>query len=162
MVAKKNDQKGQSIFEFVLFLPIVISLYAFLANLGGSINGAINQEKVTRGYFFARIKNNSLFPAPDPTRGGQPIGPWQRFGMHFIGWRERWADGGQVPLTTCYRLALPLGRNENDVCEQWATNTTQYIRPRVVFGACGATFEIRGGVVERSIQVSDAGACLLE
>lgn len=161
MVANK---RGQSIFEFILFLPIVISLYAFLANIGGSINGTINQEKAARGYFFARIKNNSTLPVPNAQAPGRPNYNWSRFGMHFIGWRDKWAGGGQlVPEATCYRLALPLGRNENDECEQWGTTTTQYIRPRVVFGMCGTTYRIgASGLVDRDVQVSDAGACLLE
>lgn len=161
MKVKKN--KGQSIFEFILFLPIMATLYAFLVSVGGSINGAINQQKAVRGYFFARIKNNSTFPKPDHGNNGLATNAsWQRFGMAFIGWRERWADGGQVPLTRCYQVPLPLGKNDEDSCEAWEGNTTQFIRPAAVFGVCGATYHNQGNnYPERDTQVSDGGACLI-
>lgn len=157
-----NNKKGQAVFEFVLFLPIFITLYFFLVNIGGSINGSINQQKVTRGYFYARIKNNSTLPVPNPDSPGNPVGAWQRFGMQYVGWREQWASGGEVPQTNCYKLALPLGKEDSDDCEQWNENTTQFVRPRTVYGVCGATYLIQGGFSERDTQVSDVGSCLLK
>lgn len=161
MGAKRES--GQSIFEFILFLPIIVSLYLFLVNIGASINGSINQQKVTRAYFFSRLKNNSVFPTPIANSGGMPGNQsWSRFGMFFIGWKEKWASGGQYPLAPCYPLSLPMGKQEGDECNRWEKSTTQFIRPRAVFGVCGATFRTRGGVVERDTQVSDVAACLIE
>ena len=160
---KMVSNRGQSIFEFLIFLPIIVSLYVFLVAIGGSINGGINQQKAARGYFFARIKHNSNLPVPNVDNTAEPDGAgWSRFGMQFIGWRERWADGTESPLASCYRLMLPLGRNENDECLSWEATTTQFIRPAVVFGVCGATYERNNGTIEQSTRVSDVSACHIQ
>ena len=44
------NRKGQAIFEFIIFLPILLILYGVLVSVSSAINGSINQQKATRGF----------------------------------------------------------------------------------------------------------------
>ncbi len=160
-VKNKKNQKGQALFEFLFFFPLLISFLFIIVGVGNSINGAINQQKVTRGYFYARIKNSSEFPLRDE----QVHSRFQLFGMFFIGWRERFADGGQTPLLPCYKINLPLER-ENQRCEVAYTNEqTHFIKVGTVYGVCGHTYvRSQGSIVpliatEQSSRVATRQAC---
>lgn len=140
MVAKKIlNEKGQAFLELIFFLPVMTLLLALLVVIGNSLNGAINQQKVTRSYFYSRLKNHSGFPRKSYTNGAQ--NSWRLFGMHFIGWRERFVDG-DVPVQPCYKLKLPFGSEETK-CDEYKGDSTPFIRVGTVYGACGATY-IRG------------------
>ena len=58
----KSNSKGQAMFEFIIFLPFVVVLFKMFLNIGGAINGSINQQKQLRGYFYYLNKGNSYFP----------------------------------------------------------------------------------------------------
>mgnify|MGYP001231508587 FL=1 len=50
MVAKNKrltfqNEDGQSIIEFLLFLPFIIMMYSVVMSLGSAINASINQQK---------------------------------------------------------------------------------------------------------------------
>lgn len=137
MDAKKIfNQKGQALVEFMLFLPFMLMLYATISSIGNALNGSINQQKITRAYFYYRAQNNSTLPKPKNS-----FPNWKLFGMVINGWKESFADGGQIPLAPCYKFNLPLGDTSGDECEEgYTSSTTQYIRVGTVYGVCGATY----------------------
>ncbi len=156
MAAKKKilNQKGQALIEFILFLPFLLMMYSVTMSVANSINASINQQKVTRGYFYYRLQNNAT--APVPYRGQAPV-PFQRFGQHVNLWGEK--EVADVPVAACFKFNIPLGNREGDTCEDsYSANTTQYIRVGTVYGICGSTYVREGASVVRLPNISLTGS----
>lgn len=146
---KKNNQKGQALIELIIFLPLMFMFYSMISGFANAINGSINQQKVTRGYFYYRMQNNSTIPKPstyNPT--------WQQFGMVFIGWKDYFQGGSGTnesgkPIAACYRLSVPVSASPNDPpCEsEYTLPETMLIRVQTVYGVCGGTYAAANGVV---------------
>ncbi len=137
------NNKGQSIFEFVIFLPLMVALYMIVLNFGSAINGSINQQKIARAYFFSKAKGNSMLPRADDLVGKN----WDSVGMFFIGWSEK-LQGGAIgnPIAPCYKIKNLVAPTAIESCEHAYTgDSTQYIRVRTVFGLCTTTYQSRGG-----------------
>jgi hypothetical protein len=135
---KLNNQNGQAIFEMIFFLPLILILVSMILNIGSAINGSINQQKTTRGYFYARIKNNSNLPMHTLT---QTHSDWKLFGMFFVGWKEKF-DSGQFPVQPCYKLSIPFVQPDDSegTCGAYSSETTSFIRVGTVYGVCGTTY----------------------
>jgi hypothetical protein len=142
---KHKKEDGQTIFEFVFFLPIILILIAFVLKLGNAINGSINQQKATRGYFYSRIKHNSTLPLHS---ANGPHLEWSQFGMFFVGWKEKF-DQGTFPVQPCYKVSLPFvdSTENSSACDSYTGETTNFIRVGTVYGLCGATYFNEGGWV---------------
>lgn len=145
---KKSNQKGQALIELIVFLPLMVAIYSVINSFANSINGSINQQKITRAYFYNRIQNNSTIPG---TKIGDPgtIMGWQSFGMFYIGWKEKFQGGGDDegdPIMPCYKINLPFQNAPTDDCEQEYTEAeTLWVRVGTVYGVCGATYVNRSG-----------------
>lgn len=136
------SQKGQGLIEFLMFLPFMLMMYSVILTFSNAMNASINQQKVTRGYFYYRIQNNSMFPQPSRDSGGEPSDAWRYFGMEIMGWAESFEGGNNKPVAPCFKLRLPLGTADDDACEEaYGETTTQFIRVASVYGVCGATIE---------------------
>jgi hypothetical protein len=164
---KKNaldNENGQAIFEFLFFFPTIILLIFLIVSLGNSINGSINQQKVTRSYLYARLKNTSMYPQKDPD--DQIYQNWKIFGMFFIGWKEKFAEGTESPLQPCYKVQLPFADTESK-CDTYKKETSSFIRVGTVYGLCGATYYnngteiVRGPASNDPGEVSDKNACTI-
>lgn len=132
----KSD-KGQALFEFVMFLPFLVMIYSVVMSIGNSINGSINQQKATRSYFKNRLQNNSNIPKPSDA-----FTRLNEFGMWAIGWAEELQGSQGSPIMTCYKFSIPLGSTENDECKKrYRGTTTQFIRVGTVIGVCGASYK---------------------
>jgi len=139
---KKNileNQNGQSIIEFLLFLPFMLMMYSVTMSISNSINASINQQKIARSYWHYINMNNSTIPAP--LRGGaEPSNSWQVFGSSIVGWSEELFEG-RIPLAPCFKFVIPLGEGADDSCEEsYSGTSTQFIRIQTVYGICGATY----------------------
>lgn len=133
---KLNKQSGQALIELIVFLPLMFMVYSLVAGFASAINGSINQQKITRSYFYYRVQNNSTFPSPTP---GRPV-TWDRFGMFFIGWYDKFLQGNN-PVMPCYKISLPLGQSDDKNCDDsYTEDSSQFIRVGTVYGACGATY----------------------
>jgi len=144
MVAKKRkDQSGQALIELIIFLPLMFALYSLISGFANAINGSINQQKITRGYFYFRAQNNSMLPKPIYPVGSDPSESWRKFGMYFIGWTDISVDDSRpTPYMPCYKISLPMaGKTTGEKCEDsYSKETTQFIRVGTAYGICGATF----------------------
>lgn len=139
---RKNDQSGQALIELIIFLPLMFGLYGMIRGFANAINGSINQQKITRAYYYFRIQNNSMVPRP---LTGTVDGKWQKFGMSYIGWAD-YLEGERYPVATCYQITIPLTPVGTDSCaSNYSTESTQFVRVGTVYGICGATFAVAPG-----------------
>lgn len=139
------NQKGQGLFEFLLFLPFMLMMYQIFLSLGNAINGSINQQKATRGYMYSRIKNNSTLPSP---QNALDTG-LKQYGLYFTGWREKLE--GDTPLAPCYAFKTFL-KTAPEKCEDKYTGpTTQLIRVETVVGICATTYRNVGNYYEKDV-----------
>ena len=102
----KNNQKGQGIIEFLLFLPFILTMYSVILSISNAINASINQQKVARNYWHYRMMNNSTIPRPSRRGGSETADSWRKFGMEIMGWSEKL--DGPVPVAPCFKFLLPL------------------------------------------------------
>lgn len=162
-----KNKKGQALIELIIFLPLMFMIYSLIAGFASAINGSINQQKITRAYFYFRIQNNSTTPAPDYP--GQVYKNWQKFGMFFIGWRAKFVNNDN-PSMPCYKVSLPMGANSEDSCDDsYDEPSSQFIRVGTVYGICGGTYQtVNDGVVwlpnsldANFTSVVDPSSCLI-
>lgn len=155
MDAKKSDEKGQALIEFVMFLPFIVMMYSVIVSLGSAINGAINQQKVARSYFYYKMQNNSMVPKAG-TANRALAGGWQSFGMQIMGWAGQLQN--EQPIYTCYRFRVPLGEDADEgECEDaYSSEKTQYIKLGVVYGVCGASYRNSNGQIIREPATSES------
>lgn len=162
------NEEGQALVEFALFLPFMLMMYSIIMNVSNAINASINQQKVTRSYFYYRMQNNSTIPKPRRS-GGDPSQNWSTFGMQIIGWASE-LYGGETPVAACFKFNLPLGSSDGDKCKDgYSERTTQYIRVGTVYGVCGATYTTNNNGKIRlpgdgipGVSVVNANSCLLQ
>lgn len=137
---KHKNEKGQALIELIVFLPLMITLYSVIGGLASSINGSINQQKVTRAYFYYRIQNNSTIPTPKAGSWDS----WKKFGMFFIGWKD-YFQGGETPVMPCYKINIPFRNSPQDKCEDsYSEAKTLWVRVGTVYGVCGGTYFFLG------------------
>ena len=153
-----KNQKGQALIEFMLFLPFILMMYSVTLSISASINGAINQQKITRGYFYYRAMNNSSMPKP---RRDSPIyNKFRVFGQQISGWRDQLR--GITPLKACYKFRIPFAAGTGgDDCEVGYQNRiTQLIRVGTVYGVCAETHVTSGGRILKAIHAGDPRAVI--
>lgn len=141
-----RKDRGQALIELIIFLPLMITLYSVIGGFASSINGSINQQKITRAYFYYRVQNNSTIPSPKTG----PIDNWRQFGIYYIGWKDYFkggSDEGGQPIMPCYKISIPFKDNPQDKCEETYNQTqTLWVRVGTVYGVCGATYRNDGTV----------------
>jgi hypothetical protein len=135
-----KTQSGQALIELIIFLPFIFILYGVVSGFAHSINGSINQQKITRAYFYYRVQNNSYIPKPDARSLHTS---WRTFGMFFIGWKDHFKDG-ESPVMPCYKITIPLqGSNGKEQCDEaYTSSATSWIRVGTVYGVCGGTYGV--------------------
>ncbi len=175
------DQRGQALFEFILYLPVLIMMYFMISSIGNSINGSINQQKITRSYYFSRIKNNSYVPKPDWASNpeGYPS-DWTEFGMSVIGFKVNVFEPGssEEPEAACFQTpisdmpvdnSVQIASNNNAAkvftdpgCDSsYSEKRTPNIRVYTVFGICGATYSIKRGHMFVEAQSGSLEGCII-
>ena len=158
MAAELKKQHGQSLFEFMVFVPFFILLLISLLKFGSSINGSINQQKAVRSYFFYLIKNNStlpLFQDLGEYRDSHGFGqPEHRVSFSALGWRMGNnpdigpdAHSNETSYSPCYELSSFTNASFGETCGRpggpstpSVGNISQFIRIYTVFGLCSASY----------------------
>ena len=142
MAAEKefnNNENGQAVFELIMFVPFLIYFLTLLFNSGSAINGSINQQKATRGYFHFIIKGNSYLPvAGDLARHAE--NGLISVSAASIGWAEsRPSDGEQ--FGTCYKYST-LYSKSTETCEEKSQDESSsiFVKPLTFYGVCSATY----------------------
>ena len=137
-----KNQKAQAIFEFIIFMPIMLVLYFLMLTVSGSINGSINQQKATRGYFFHLNRGNSMSPDLKDLDVYAGAG-LNSVGMDMAGWMEK--EIGSSPLLTCYEMKPFTSSGAKTTCDQRSGRITNFIKPSTVFGLCSSTYILQDG-----------------
>jgi len=138
-----KNQKGQAIFELILFLPFLIFMLSIYYTIGNSLSGSINQQKAVRGYFYALTKNNSYVnTAKDIDEFGN-IG-MRSVGFSALGWREKSEGGGKQAFGPCFSFASMLKNGPSgETCdgkERGDNDTSNFIRVFTFYGVCGPVY----------------------
>ena len=137
------NQRGQAIFEFIIFLPVMLILYGIIIQLAAAINGSINQQKATRGYTYGAIKGNPTIPPRELieiNNQGEDIASQGM--LVYLYAQEVTAGSEPSPYTTCYKVSS-FGQGEAEQCEEILDKTDQsspLIRVKTGYGLCGATY----------------------
>ena len=133
-----DAEKGQAIFELILFMPFLVYFVTLLFTAGSSINGSINQQKATRGYFHYILKGNSILPVKSDLGRLEPVVP--SVSVASIGWAEsRPSDGEQ--FGACYKFST-LYSSTDEICKGQAEDETSsiFVKPFTFYGVCSATY----------------------
>ncbi len=151
---KVNKQGGQSLFEFIVFLPFLVFLYTIFYTAGNAISGSINQQKATRAYFYYLLKGNSYLHVPSDLLKLKSENI-NRIGFFAIGWREKESSGKQS-FAPCFQFSSLLKNNSTEECD--APNfeeerSTRLIRIYTTYGVCGPMYL----PAERMGNIKDAG-----
>ena len=136
------NESGQAIFEVLIFMPILIFLYTIIFNIGSSINVSINQQKVTRRYFYYLNKGNSTLPGFNELEGWE--GGFLRVGVSMIGYEDK--RSGDKSLGPCFRFNGFLTGDTGETCEEpiRGEKATSFIRVFTAYGICGQTYSYNG------------------
>jgi hypothetical protein len=141
-----KKQNGQALFEFIFFMPFMLLLVTLFLTFGGAINGSINQQKATRGYFYALAMNNSTTPTLDILDSLKGL---DSIGSSVIGWtREEVNAGKPNPVAPCYKLSTFMTSGPGDKCDDPrdpATRATNFVRVYTAYGVCGAGYRKENG-----------------
>ncbi len=161
-VNNKQKEDGQALIEFILFLPFLIALLSLLVTISSSINGAINQQKAARAYFFHILKGNSTVPLPRFVQSMKGIGATS-VGMFTIGWMDERQDG-ETPLGACYQVNSMLAGGNTDDCKDRYDHEGQKsrnIKVFTAFGVCGNLYGItdQGNAFHDTLKGSSIDAC---
>jgi hypothetical protein len=137
---KKKNEKGQALFEFVIFVPFILIFIATIVTIVGAVNASINQVKATRGYFYAMLNNNSLGMRGSLLTNYIQNHNMQSVGSYSIGWREK--KDGENAIAPCFRISTFIGETPaNEVCEEKVTEEfSTYIKVKTMYGLCIGTF----------------------
>ena len=147
MAVKKNkNQKGQALFELIIFIPIFLYMIKILFDYGDAINHSINQNKVVRSYYFYTVSNDSNLPnrlfSEDYKRVGI-VGPDAVFSLDAYSWSAEKTQGNVKPVGSCVKLPGFLGGEiSGDECEAPSVTDekTQFIRSYTSFGVCSGSW----------------------
>ena len=144
MVARSNSSQGQAIFEFIIFIPIILIFYAIIIWISSAINGSINQQKATRGYTYGVIKGNPMIPIRlllEKNFGGQGI---KRQGMMVFLYADKLTSTDPPqPYAECYEVPH-YGEGDPENCDDRIESddrSSPFIRVMTGYGLCGATYQ---------------------
>jgi len=141
-------------FEFIIFLPFVVVLFKMFLNIGGAINGSINQQKSLRGYYYYLNKGNSYFP--DKTLLENEFNSFSEVGFYAVGFVEQLK--GETPIAPCYKIEPFFGEDFDKCLDKPKQNKSQFIKPKTMYGLCGPVFVNNSG--NWTIAHQTSGTCM--
>jgi hypothetical protein len=140
-IFKKSNQKGQAIFEFIIFIPFLVFLYTIFYTIGNSINGSINQQKSVRGYFYTLVKGNSYLLAKNDLNSFRDEAV-KKAGFFAIGWKEKQESKKQ--FAPCFKFSSMIKGSSDEECDSDTRGEEEgssiFIRIFTVYGVCGAVY----------------------
>lgn len=139
---KKLDNKGQAIFELIIFLPFLVIFYSIIYSVGNALNSSINQQKAVRGYFYAITKGNSYLNTFSNLKELTGRG-LNKVGFASIGWRERSENDGGDSYAPCFSFPQLMKSGVDDECDKpdRSSDTSRHIRVYTAYGVCGPHYE---------------------
>jgi hypothetical protein len=158
---KLNGQEGQAIFELIIFVPFFLYLISVLITLGNSINGAINQQKAVRAYFFGTYRGNPTMPSKNNLEAFQRNAV-ESVGLIGFGWRMK-RVGGDGSEAGCFKLPSVIGNDphKDENCEDTGPpkDSTGFIRLYTMFGVCSQNYIVDGATYKVDHFTKGSAAC---
>lgn len=147
-----KNNRGQSIFEFIAFLPFLVIMYSIVYTVGNSINGSINQQKATRGYFYNLNKNNSFINTYSDLKLFES-NSMSLVGFSYIGWRVKSESGGTISFAPCFSFNAMMKSGSDEGCDDKPNDPdiSRHIRVYTAYGVCGPTYRFNGSQYINSI-----------
>lgn len=136
-----GNNRGQALFEMILFLPFLLFLYTIYYTAGNSINGSINQQKAVRGYFYTLVKGNSYILTKPELKQFTDQG-LKNIGFGAIGWRAK-SGGGNRALAPCFKFSSLLKNGSTEECDKPDRDepgVARFIRLFTFYGVCGPMY----------------------
>lgn len=155
-----SNEKGQAFFEMIMFVPFMLFLFTLIVTFGSAINGAINQNKILRGYFWHITRHNS-YGTPQSTLKVLADKGVTEVGLHVIGYREQ-REGSDKSHAACYRINRFFGGTKDETCEEPSAgeDSTAYIRVYTLYGVCAASYgAVNDGFEVREFFPNTADQC---
>ena len=137
-----QNERGQAVFELVIFIPFLVFLYTIYYTIGNSISGSINQQKAVRGYFYALVRGNSYINSLTDLSELSDNGI-KRIGFNAIGWREKSDAGGKSAFAPCFKFSSILKNNTSEECDDGTREDegkSRLIRVFTFYGVCGPVY----------------------
>ncbi|MBC7428648.1 MAG: hypothetical protein H7336_08565 [Bacteriovorax sp.] len=136
-----HNQKGQAVFELIIFLPFLVFLYSIYYTTGNSISGSINQQKAVRGYFYSTTKGNSYLNTKLDLASFSDNNI-QTVGFSALGWREKSTDEKNA-YAPCFKFSSLLKNSSTEGCDDSTRDdesSSRYIRVFTYYGVCGPVY----------------------
>jgi len=159
-----SNENGQALFEMILFIPFLLFLYTIYYSAGNSINGAINQQKAVRGYYYISIKNNSYVNTFPELEHLKDLG-LKKIGFSAYGWSDHFGGSSQETFGTCFKFSSLLQNGTNEDCnssEREEVGSSHFVRIFTYYGVCGPTYiaDSKGQLyIHPSVQADGRSSC---
>lgn len=140
-----QNEKGQSIFELVVFVPLMLIVLTMMVNTGNAINASINQLKATRAYYYFLLRGNSI-----GQRNSYLVNLFNdrgmlKVGFNAVGWRRSDEAGSEDTFAVCYKynswLSDITGTKTCDDPLADGETKTPFVRIFTVYGLCTETYD---------------------
>lgn len=159
-----EGEEGQAIFELIVFLPLLLLILTLMVTISNSINASINQQKVTRGYFYYGLRGNSLGLNRIDLNEYNSM---TTVGMSVIGWRR--SDPGHSSADTyapCFKFnSLFTSDTTDQDCDSpsVASGVTPIVRVYTAYGICSETYSrFASDLTVNYLERHRAGRCSLQ
>jgi len=136
-----KNEKGQALFEMILFLPFLLFLYTIFYSAGNSISGSINQQKAVRGYFYNLLKGNSYLMTHSELVKFKDEGV-KFVGFNALGFNSHRSTGGDS-FAPCFRFSSLLRNGSREECDGSTRDiegSSRFIRLYTFYGVCGPAY----------------------
>lgn len=137
-----KDEEGQAIFEFIVFVPFYLVFFVIFLTIAGAVNGSINQQKATRGYFYYIVKNDPTVPFKSDLEIYASNGV-QNAGSYAFGWQR--SARGTTPIAPCYKIPTILGKSSEEQCEDplnQGLKESNFVKVFTTYGVCSNSYTI--------------------
>ena len=137
-----KNQRGQALFELIIFIPFLIFLYTIYSTVGDSISASINQQKAVRGYFYSLIMGNSYLNTPLELEEFSKASI-QSVGFSALGWREKGNVNGTNSIAPCFKFSSLIKNNSTEDCDSKDRDeegVSRFIRLFTFYGVCGPVY----------------------
>ncbi|MBY0415773.1 MAG: hypothetical protein K2Q18_16485 [Bdellovibrionales bacterium] len=141
----RND-KGQALFELIIFLPFLIFLYMLYGTVGNSISASINQQKAVRGYFYSLVRGNSYVNSLNDLNE-YTASNLRSVGFMSLGWREKSDGSGKIAFAPCFAFSSLMKNGSTEECDDAdrdedsdGSKISRYIRVFTFYGVCGPVY----------------------
>lgn len=162
-----SNEKGQAIFEMILFIPFILFLYTIYYTAGNAISGSITQQTAVRGYFYISMKGNSYVNTSVDIDALKSSG-MKMIGFNAFGWTDHMGgSGGKETFGTCYSFSSLLRNGSSDTCEgpeREKPGSSPFVRVFTFYGVCGPVYTANSQdafVVNQGIQGAGRDACVV-